>query len=197
MQCWVFSVDNMRNNTLKEIRMEWKDSRIFFGRTKVMAKALGTTPQDEVKNNLLVGDVGLLLTSRSPQTVIDWFDSFVRTDFARAGIISPRTIIVGKGPLYLQGGQVLSEEDALVSPQMEPTFRKLGMTTALEKGVVTLLEDFIVCTEGKPLDSNQTQLLKLFGIALAQFKLRLTGYWEKSSQKVTFVEKEQPDIMES
>ena len=39
--CWVFSVDNMRNTHLKQVRAEFSDSRMFFGKTKVMAKALG------------------------------------------------------------------------------------------------------------------------------------------------------------
>ncbi len=62
--CWVFSVENMRNTYLKSVRAELEDSRLaflysfnftrskligiyrlFFGKTKVMAKALGLTPE--------------------------------------------------------------------------------------------------------------------------------------------------------
>jgi mRNA turnover protein 4 len=42
----------MRNTFLKEIRSEFKDSRFFLGKNKVMAKALGTTSEDEYKENL-------------------------------------------------------------------------------------------------------------------------------------------------
>jgi mRNA turnover protein 4 len=50
----------MRNTFLKEIRSEFKDSRFFLGKNKVMAKALGTTVEDEYKENLRqVSKVGL------------------------------------------------------------------------------------------------------------------------------------------
>jgi mRNA turnover protein 4 len=37
---------------LKDVRKAWEDSKVLFGKTKVMAKALGTTPEDEYQENL-------------------------------------------------------------------------------------------------------------------------------------------------
>ena len=51
-QVWVFGVENMRNTYLKDVRKQWEDSKVLFGRTKVMAKALGTTQEDEYQVNL-------------------------------------------------------------------------------------------------------------------------------------------------
>lgn len=42
----------MRNTYLKEIRNEFKDSRLFYGKNRVMAKGLGTTPESEYKDGL-------------------------------------------------------------------------------------------------------------------------------------------------
>jgi mRNA turnover protein 4 len=42
----------MRNTYLKDVRKAWDDSKVLFGKTKVMAKALGTTPEDEYQVNL-------------------------------------------------------------------------------------------------------------------------------------------------
>jgi len=42
----------MRNTYLKDVREAWNDSKIFFGKTKIMAKALGTTAEDEYQENL-------------------------------------------------------------------------------------------------------------------------------------------------
>jgi len=42
----------MRNTYLKEIRHELNDSRIFFGKNKAMAKALGTGPEEEYQDGL-------------------------------------------------------------------------------------------------------------------------------------------------
>ncbi|XP_032405305.1 mRNA turnover protein 4 homolog [Xiphophorus hellerii] len=49
---FIFSVENMRNNKLKDIRTAWKHSRFFFGKNKVMIVALGKGQTDEYKDNL-------------------------------------------------------------------------------------------------------------------------------------------------
>lgn len=69
----VFSVENMRNTYLKDVRQHFSDSRLFFGKTKVMAKALGSSAEDEKMPGLgslsgwLKGSVGLLFTNRPVQ----------------------------------------------------------------------------------------------------------------------------------
>jgi mRNA turnover protein 4 len=79
----------MRNSYLKEIRNLWShsrypenldvselglcDLRFFFGKNKVMAKALGSSAEDEVKENIhilsekLRGNIGLLFSNCDPQ----------------------------------------------------------------------------------------------------------------------------------
>lgn len=42
----------MRNTYLKEIRHDFNDSRFFYGKNRVMAKALGTTPEEEYKEGI-------------------------------------------------------------------------------------------------------------------------------------------------
>lgn len=57
---FLFTVDNMRNTKLKDLRSEWKDSRFFFGKNKVMAIALGKSKTDEVEDQLnLVSTVNI------------------------------------------------------------------------------------------------------------------------------------------
>lgn len=48
---WLFSIGNMRNNYLKEVRQLWKgeENRICFGNNRVMAKAMGEAEEDEVR----------------------------------------------------------------------------------------------------------------------------------------------------
>lgn len=81
----VFSVENMRNASLKNVRQHFSDSRMFFGKTKVMAKALGTSVEDEKLPGLgalarfLRGSVGLVFTNRDVQVcvlrvlVLEWW----------------------------------------------------------------------------------------------------------------------------
>lgn len=42
----------MRNEKMQEIRQEWKPSRFFFGKNKVIAIGLGRQPEDEVQDDL-------------------------------------------------------------------------------------------------------------------------------------------------
>lgn len=58
---FLFTVDNMRNTKLKDLRNEWKDSRFFFGKNKVMAVALGRTKSDEVEDQLNLVSIVLSL----------------------------------------------------------------------------------------------------------------------------------------
>jgi mRNA turnover protein 4 len=59
----------MRNTYLKDVRKAWEDSKVLFGKTKVMAKALGTTPEDEYQENLYkLSKVRLLLDALMIET---------------------------------------------------------------------------------------------------------------------------------
>lgn len=200
--CFVFSVQNMRNTYLKDVRSEFADSRfvspypnrkiqekkflirncrIFFGKTKVMAKALGTSPEDEYQpsthllSKYLVGNVGLLFTNREPVAVTTYFEGFSKTDFARAGTPASRAFTIPAGMVYSLGGEVPVEEDVPMAHTLEPELRKLNVPTTLVKGKITLQNPYTVCKEGEVLDSRQTRLLKLFGVATADFTVQLSA----------------------
>jgi mRNA turnover protein 4 len=56
--------------------------------------------------------------------------------------------------------------------------------TLLKNGVITLSHDYTVCKQGEVLNSNQTRLLKLFGIAVAQFEVKLLGHYDRDTRDV-------------
>ncbi|KAK9329681.1 ribosomal protein L10-domain-containing protein [Lipomyces starkeyi] len=181
---WVFDVANMRNSFLKDVRRDWNGSRLLFGRTKVMAKALGLTREDEVKENMsklckyVKGAVGLLLTNEDPETVENYFSDFAKSDFPRAGQIASVSFTIPSGIIYSRGGQVRSEDDLPLPHSLESTLRvQLGVPTSLKNGKIVIENDFEVCKEGGVLDAKQTRLLKLFGIACAEFRVQLVAYW--------------------
>jgi mRNA turnover protein 4 len=192
---FVFSVDNMRNTYLKDVRQHFAgDSRLFFGKTKVMAKALGTSEEDECLPGLqklsayLKGAVGLLFTNREPKEVLEYFEGYVEVDFARAGMRATRTFTIPEGVVYSRGGEVPAGDDVPLPHSLEVTVRKWGMPTKLEKGKVVLNQEYTVAQEGKALNSHQTALLKLFGVAMAEFKVRVLAYWSAATGEVTEVE---------
>ncbi|KAL6003281.1 hypothetical protein ACLOJK_023504 [Asimina triloba] len=57
--------------------------------------------------------------------------------------------------------------------EMEPFLRKQGMPVRLNKGVVELVSDFVVCEEGQPLSPESARLLRLLGEKMATFRLHL------------------------
>jgi mRNA turnover protein 4 len=65
------------------------------------------------------------------------------------------------------GGEIAIEDDVPMAHSLEPELRKLNMPTTLVKGKITLENPYTVCKEGEVLDSRQTRLLKLFGVATA------------------------------
>jgi mRNA turnover protein 4 len=77
---------------------------------------------------------------------------------------------------------------------MEPTLRQLGMPTRLVKGIITLESEYTVCKAGDTLDSKQTRLLKQFGVACAEFKVNLVGYWNKKNGDVQILQKDEDEM---
>ncbi|KAJ4325332.1 mRNA turnover and ribosome assembly protein [Fusarium piperis] len=197
--CFVFSVDNMRNSYLKEVRRELSDCRLFFGKTKLMAKALGQTPEEAIAPGIdgitkhLAGTVGLLLTNRPAEEILAYFDSLAPVDFARAGVAASRGFSLPAGVLYATGGEVPAEHDVPLEHTIEPELRRLGVPTRMVKGRVVLGdesgegEDYVICKEGDILDSRQTRLLKLFSVCLSEFKVKVLAYWSAATSEVTEV----------
>ena len=144
-----------------------------------MAKALGTSPESEYQpsthllSKYLAGNVGLLFTNREPASIEKYFGNFAKTDFARAGTAASRGFTIPAGTVYSMGGEIAEDADVPMSHSLEPELRKLNVPTTLNKGKITLESPYSVCNEGDVLDSRQTRLLKLFGVATADFTIQL------------------------
>lgn len=164
-----------------------KRDRIFFGKTKLMAKALGQTPAEAQADGLdaltphLTGQVGLLFTNRSPEDIASYFDNLSSVDFARAGTVSPRAFSIPSGVVYATAGEVPAEYDVPMEHSIEPELRRLGVPTRMVKGKVVLGDEdgsgeaYVVCKEGDVLDSRQTRLLKMFGVCLSEFRVKISA----------------------
>ncbi|RQM06329.1 hypothetical protein DH86_00001117 [Scytalidium sp. 3C] len=162
-----------------------------------MAKALGTTPEEEYQpsthllSKYLSGNVGLLFTNRDPSDVIEYFSTFSKTDFARAGTVATREFTIPAGIVYSMGGEIDASEDVPMAHSLEPELRRLNVPTSLTKGRITLENPYTVCNEGDTLDSRQTRLLKLFGVATSDFTVQLLAYWSSATNEVTEVKAEE------
>ena len=163
---------------------------LFFGKTKVMAKALGSDPSTapapgtHLLHPYLRGSVGLLFSPRPPAEIESYFANFRPLDYARAGTHATRSFTIPAGVVHSRAGEVPEEEDVPLAHGIEPTLRKLGVPSRLVKGKVELDNDYEVCKEGEMLGSGQTTLLKMFGVATAEFKVGLRACWIAAEEKV-------------
>lgn len=173
---FVFSVNNMRNNLLKELRSKWKqNSRFIFGKNRIMQLGLGKSEDDEVHPQLhklstrLHGQCGLLFTTKSKDEVLEWSHNYNAWEYARSGFIATETVTLNEGPL----------ED--FSHAIEPHLRSLGLPTKLNKGIIHLYKDHTVCEKGKTLTPEQARILKLIAKPMATFTLEIKCHWSKES----------------
>ena len=121
------------------------ENRLFFGKTKLMARALGLTPEtstapglSDLSSAYLSGAVGLLFTNRPADEVTAYFASLAQQDFARAGQTATSDFVIPRGPVYSTGGRVPAADDVPMPKDLEPELRRLGVPTRLVKGRVVL-----------------------------------------------------------
>ncbi|KAD4179386.1 hypothetical protein E3N88_27977 [Mikania micrantha] len=176
---YVFSFENMRNLKFKQFREQLKStSRFFLGSNKVMQVALGRSESDEVRSGLhkvsklLRGDSGLCLTNMPVEEIQRIFNEYEDYDFARTGSIATETVELKEGPLDQ------------FTHEMEPFLRKQGMPVRLNKGVVELVGDFVVCEEGNPISPEAARILRLMETKMATFKLHLICRWSPEDFEV-------------
>lgn len=194
---YVLGLDDVRTPVLQDLRKDWVGSKIILGKKKVLQKSLGQTLEEEYKNNLHKlskyddGLIGLLLTDESPETVNEYFDAYVKNDYARAKSKSPITFGLPEGIVYSRGGQIPIEEDVPMSHSMEPTLRnKFKLPTKMIHGKITLTEPVNVVEEGQTLDVTQALILKTFGVACAAFKVKVYAYHDGETNEVVAVAEE-------
>lgn len=188
---YVFSFENMRNLKFKEFREQIKPSRFFLGSNKVMQVALGRSVSDEIQpglhkvSKLLRGDTGLFLTNIPKEEVESLFNKYEDYDFARTGSMATEKVELPEGPLEQ------------FTHEMEPYLRKQGMPVRLNKGVVELVSDFVVCEEGKPLSPESARILRLLGFKMATFKLHLICRWSAEDFELYRVGLDESDVESS
>ncbi|KAF5226478.1 putative 60S acidic ribosomal protein [Trypanosoma cruzi] len=167
-----FTLSNVRTNILQQIREERKgDSCLFLGNNKLIMIALGRDEESSQRPNLhklckfLVGSCGLLFTNLPKKEVKSYFASVGAQVYARTGQTATSSLVLRAGPL------------PQFTHSMFDHLSKLGLPLKLDKGVIVLLQDTTVCEANDTLSAEAAQLLRLFGIQSAEFRIDLTAHW--------------------
>ena len=172
---YVFDMVNSRTALLKQIRVEFRDDgRFIFGKTKVMQVALGRNGEEALKPNMdalgrkLTGassSVGLFFTNLDPNTAEQRFANMKAMDYARSGFKVTKTVELKAGPIIGQPSSMLEH------------LRALKLPVVLRKGIIELEQDHVACKAGEELTVDQAKVLKLFGVMLSEFRIRLLWRW--------------------
>lgn len=188
---WILQLDDIRTPILQDIRGDFIGSKLILGKRRVLEKALGESIENEYKENLhklselCVGVTGLLFTNESVETVRAYFDAYTKQDYSRAKSISPIDFIIPAGVVYSTGGMSAIEDDVPMPHSVEETLRsKLKVPTRIKGGKIILDEPYVVCHKGDILDVRQALLLKQFGVAASDFKVKTIAYYDKTNSDV-------------
>lgn len=178
---YLFQYQNMRNDKFKELREQVQaTSRFCMGSNKVLKVALGKTERDEQKQNLhlvsdrIKGDVGLFFTTLPQPAVKELFGTFQVSDYARAGSKATQDFDIPEGLVEGPRGPM--------AHTLEPTLRKHGVPTKLNKGVVECTSDHKVCSIGERLTADQAAILRMFDLKTVEFKMQLLTAWTEEGK---------------
>lgn len=191
---WVLHLDNVRTPVLQEIRTAWVGSKLILGKQKVLAKAIGDKVENEYKENIFKltkkfnGVIGLLFTNEDVKTVTDYFESYSRLDYSRPNTKAPLSFTIPEGIVYSRGGQIPIDDDVPMVHSLEPTLRnKFNIPTKIKAGKITIEQPYKVCEIGEKLNVTQTLILKQFGIAASEFKIKSDAYYDNESNSIEYV----------
>ena len=97
------------------------------------------------------------------------FEQFEVLDYARTGSKATEDFELPEGAVQGPTGPLVHT--------LEPLLRRYGMPTKLNKGVVELIADHVVCKQGDTLSPGQAALLRVFDVKMAAFKMTLLCCW--------------------
>jgi mRNA turnover protein 4 len=107
--------------------------------------------------------------------VEEYFANLAVDDFARAGQVSPKTVVLSKSQIETHPVSMVEQ------------FRKLGLPVEVKNGRVAFVggrEEWEVCKEGKELTVEQCKILVHMGVKLSVFRIELLRRWEKEEGTV-------------
>ena len=167
--CYAFTYKNMTNIAMNSLKEYFNDSIFMIGKNEEEESKEGSSKL----NKYLKGNCGLFFTDKEPDDIISYFKEYSSPYFGNVGSISNQTLILKRG---------FDEHLADFPSSMESQFRQLGMNIKVDDGKFCLLDDYVVCQEGKALTPDQSKMCKHLGINLDEFKIYIKAYLGNNGQ---------------
>ncbi|XBW37154.1 hypothetical protein QEN19_002732 [Hanseniaspora menglaensis] len=199
----LLNLSNINSNNLKELRKQWDNetlveedrSKFVVSKKNMIIKSLENHKEEfanlEKLTSLLQkqheknSTYGILYTNYDYKTVVEFFDSYLKKDFAKSNSKSPLTFKIPQGIVYSRGGYIPAEEDIPMAHSLEPTLRnKYKIPTSLKDGKIVLDAEYHVCEENQTLNVIQCLILRQFGIAESEYKVEVMGCYNKETQEI-------------
>eukprot|EP00906_Rhabdomonas_costata_P006638 RCo009660 len=185
---YVFDYTTLRMaRSMQLVRQMFNDSYIIQGKAKVMAIALGRSPEESQGPNLykltafLKGRRGLLMTNQPSKEVKQKVQAVRFPEYHECGETAVATFTIPRGPLDPNRFPVT----------MDPLLRKLGLSTKVVRGVVEVTQDHTVCEEGKPITREASKLLRLWRQMLTFSRITLLAHWRKVDGVATAIKQKE------
>mmetsp|Transcript_37436 Transcript_37436/g.38856 ORF Transcript_37436/g.38856 Transcript_37436/m.38856 type:complete len:243 (+) Transcript_37436:132-860(+) len=184
-----FAFKNISTLAMQSLRHYFKsqdDSTFILGKATLMQVALGKNEEESYAPNSyllstnLRGNCGLFFSNKDPSSVIPYFEEYNCPYFTSPGSISTQTHIIKSGcPAELKR----------FPSSMENQFREIGLKNKLDGGKWYVLEDFVVCQEGKKVTPEQARMMRILDLKLDEFRIHITGYSSKDGESKLYENK--------
>ncbi|OBA28811.1 hypothetical protein HANVADRAFT_21011 [Hanseniaspora valbyensis NRRL Y-1626] len=199
----LLNLSNINSNNLKELRKQWDSetlaeedrSKLVVSKKNMIIKSLENHKEEFANLEKLIAILqkqheknatyGVLYTNYDYKTVIEFFDSYLKKDFAKSNSKSPITFNIPKGVIYSRGGFIPVEDDIPMAHSLEPILRnKYKIPTSLKDGKIVLDTDYHVCEQGQTLNVVQCLILRQFGISESEYKVEVMGAYNKEAEEI-------------
>jgi large subunit ribosomal protein LP0 len=175
-RCFVVNADNVGSFQMQQVRIALRGrAHVIFGKNTMMRKVLNdflsTNPGHPMAALMqyMQGNVGLVFTNDSDLSNIqDIMVSNVVPAPARAGAVAPCNVVVPKGNTGMDPGQT-------------SFFQALNIATKITRGLVEIIDDVALITEGERVTPGQAALLKRLDIMPFSYGLGIERVYDRGN----------------
>jgi len=165
--------DNVGSLQMQQIRIALRGKgEVLMGKNTMMRKAIrGCIPNNPQLEKLLphvVGNIGFVFTKEDLNEVRTILESNKKEAPARAGAIAPRDVFIEKG-------------NTGMGPEKTSFFQALAIPTKITKGMIEILSDLKLITEGEKVGASESALLSMLKIRPFHYGLVCANVYDEGS----------------